>query len=133
MFSPPVCWETPESFFLSLHPLVILFPFLVMLSVYSSNIDLYPALHNFPIDMRELCERPGSKGASLLLAGNLGNVSVHAFFNDILLPHADETMCDLVCVNFNGVCLAWCMCKILLYPQVHILLYYLLCGGGQQC
>ena len=31
-----------------------------------------------------------------------------------------KKICDLVCVNFHEYNLAWCMCQMLLYPQVHI-------------
>ena len=46
--------------------------------------------HNFTIDMRDLCERPGIKCDSLTLAGNWVNASVHTVFDGILLPHDDE-------------------------------------------
>ena len=69
---------------------MILFPFFIMLTLCLSNITLYPASHNFPISMRELCDRPGSKFPSLPLAGNLGNDNVHYMFDGILLLHADE-------------------------------------------
>ena len=51
-----------------------------MLIVCLSNIALYPALYNFPIDMREMCERPGIQCASLSLSVNWGKDSVHAVF-----------------------------------------------------
>ena len=53
--------------------------------------------------MRYLCERPGSKCASITLAGNWGNSSVQVVFDGRLFPHADETrLCEIVCVNFHG-------------------------------
>ena len=38
-------------------------------------------LISFPIDMREMCERPVSRCISLFLSGNWGNYIVHGFFN----------------------------------------------------
>ena len=79
----PVWW--------SLHPFRILITFLVMLTDCSSNIDLHTASHNFPIEMIDLCERPGSKLFSLTLSSNLGNDSVKYVIDDSLYPHDDET------------------------------------------
>ena len=57
--------------------------------------------------MREMCERPGSKCASIHLAGICVNASVNAVFDGSLLPHADEKkLCAIVCVNFHGDSLA---------------------------
>ena len=67
----------------------MLFPLLVMLTVCSSKIYLHPSSHNFPIDMRELCERSGSKFASLPSDVNWANAIVQAVFDGRLLPHAD--------------------------------------------
>ena len=61
-----------------------------MSTVSSSNIDLHPALHNFTIDIREICERPGSKYLSLTLACNWGNYYVHDCFNVSLFLHDDR-------------------------------------------
>ena len=61
-----------------------------MLTVYSSNIVLYPISHNFPIDIRALCDRPGIKCASFPLYGKLGNAIVRTMFDGSLLMHADE-------------------------------------------
>ena len=47
-------------------------------------------MHNFPIEIKDLCEWPGSKLASLILAGNWGHASLHAVFDGIVLPHDDE-------------------------------------------
>ena len=62
-----------------------------MLTVYSSNIALHPALHNFPTYMRDMCERLFSICVSLSLSGNWLNASMHAVFDGRLLLHADET------------------------------------------
>ena len=51
---------------------------------------VHKILHKFPIEIREMCERPGSKYASLTLAGNCGNYSVHFMFDSSLSPHADQ-------------------------------------------
>ena len=81
--------------------------------------------------MRDMCESPGSKCASIPLDGNWVNASVQAVSYGRFFPHAvEKQLCDLVCVYFHGNILAWCMCHILLYPQVRILLWYLLCEGG---
>ena len=72
------------------HMFRIFYPFLVMLTVYSPKIDLYPASHNFPIETRDMCERHGSQWSSIILGGNRGNASVHAVFDGGLLSHADE-------------------------------------------
>ena len=59
-----------------------------MITVCSSKIYLHHASHNFPIEMRELCESPGSKFASLPLSDNWVSASVHSMFDGIMFPHA---------------------------------------------
>ena len=57
--------------------------------------------------MRELCERPGGKWASLHLSGKWGNAIGHAVFDGSLFLHDDETKwCDFFSVNFHRYCLA---------------------------
>ena len=51
---------------------------------------LKPASHNFTIEMRDMCERPGNKCASIPLSDSWGNDSVHTVFDGSLLPHAEK-------------------------------------------
>ena len=61
-----------------------------MLTVCSKRIYLHPALHNFSIEMRELCQKPWSKYAYIPLAGYWVNAIMHSVFDNRLLPRADE-------------------------------------------
>ena len=53
----------------------------------------HPTSHNFPIEMIDIYERPGSECASIPLYGNCGNDSAHAVFDGILLINSDKTNC----------------------------------------
>ena len=113
-FCFPICllWRgTCQSpFWWSLHNFMILLTLLVMLTLCLSRISLHHALHNFLIDIRDMCEMPGNKRASLPLYGNWCNDNVHNMFDGILLPHDYETKkIDIFCVHFRGYRLAWCM------------------------
>ena len=61
-----------------------------MLPACLSNIALHPALRNFSIEIRELCESPGNKFTSINSDGNWGNANVHALFYGSLLPYANK-------------------------------------------
>ena len=110
-----VCWLCrgwrQSQVWWSLHNLRVLFTLLTILTVFSLNINLHPASHIFTIDMRGLCERPGSKCFSLPLAKSWGNARVKEFFMvarwRILMK---QKLCDPVCVHFLGGHLSWCMC-----------------------
>ena len=76
-----------------LHSFSIPFSSIIMFTVFPKNISLHTVLHNFPIDIRELCESHGCTFTSFSLAGNYGNASVHDVFDGILLLHVDEKKC----------------------------------------
>ena len=61
-----------------------------MLPACLSKIYLHPALHKFPIEMRELCEIPGNKCAFHPVYGNWVDSSTQAVFDGSMLPHADK-------------------------------------------
>ena len=81
----PVLWY--------LHTFRITPPFLIRLTAYSTMIAWHPTSHNFPIEVIDIYERPGSKCASIPLYVNCGNDSAHAVFDSFLLINSDKTNC----------------------------------------
>ena len=108
---------------------MILFPFLVVLTVCSSKIALHPVSSNFAIEKKEMYDRPGVKCVYLPLAGNLVNASVHAVFGGSLLPHVDETkrfvtsfVCIFIGIVWPGVCeRCSCIRNFIFYCTVYCL------------
>ena len=72
-----------------------------MLNLFSSKITLNPESHEFPIELIELCNRPGSKCTSLPLADIFINASVHAVFDCRLLSYANERFFLFIVVFFS--------------------------------
>ena len=125
---------TPKSSFMFSPYFRIMFPFIVILTVCSSNIYLHLVLHNFPIEIRELCEMLGIKCAYILLAGKWLNCSVCDILGGSLFPHADEKnsvnffVWVFMGIVWPDVC-ARCSCirKSIFYCAI----YYV--GVGQYC
>ena len=49
-------------------PEMIVFPLLVMMTEFLLKVAMHPASHSLPIDMRELCAKPGKMWASFSLS-----------------------------------------------------------------
>ena len=71
--------------------------FLCMVTVWVSNVAMHPALHSFPMDMSELCVRPGKMCASNAALGNCGRASVHLVLVDCRqVPFGSPTMMGIL-------------------------------------
>ena len=77
-----------------------------MLTVFSSNIYLYPESKKLPIDMRDLCESLRSKFSSLHSDDNWYNASVHDLFDGSFFYALMKKVCEFFCVDFHGHLLA---------------------------
>ena len=69
-------WNISDSCAMFLFPVRIFCPFCLVVASSLSNNAVQPALHNLPMDISELCVRPGIMYAYLAALGSFRNFSL---------------------------------------------------------